>query len=146
MNNYKTVVMVLLIRSLSIKTRSALIIGATFLCLIIGMQITFSTLVVRDAETIERDQMKDHVERVVRAIREQASQLAIKNQDWSKWDDTYQFIDDQNASYKEGNLKFEVLASLNLSHVIYFNTAGQVVVGSERKQPCGVGVRVRAVS
>jgi PAS domain S-box-containing protein len=49
--------------------------------------------------------------------------------DWGEWDDTYEFINNNNTAYIESNLLDQTLDNLNLNIFFYFDTCNQLVFG-----------------
>jgi len=49
--------------------------------------------------------------------------------DWGGWDDTYEFINNNNTAYIESNLVDQTLDNLNLNIFFYFDTCNQLVFG-----------------
>jgi sensor domain CHASE-containing protein len=49
------------------------------------------------------------------------------NVDWSQWDDSYQFVQDQNTNFIETNLIDETLQISNLNLILYFDESGYIV-------------------
>jgi diguanylate cyclase (GGDEF)-like protein len=47
--------------------------------------------------------------------------------DWSKWDDTYQFVADSNKEYIYSNLQYDTLKTLNLKSMIFLNNDGKTI-------------------
>lgn len=59
--------------------------------------------------------------------------IKITLTDWSRWDDTYNFINDLNEEYISSNLTGELLETLDLQMMIFLNDSGQVVFSKEDK-------------
>ena len=60
--------------------------------------------------------------------------LAIQNinstdNDWSSWDDTYQFIENNNTAYIESNLPDQTFIHLDLNLIFFINQSRQLVFG-----------------
>jgi PAS domain S-box-containing protein len=49
--------------------------------------------------------------------------------DWASWDDTYQFIENNNTAYIDSNLPDETLIHLGLSLILFINQSRQLVFG-----------------
>ena len=47
--------------------------------------------------------------------------------DWGRWDDTYNFIKNNNTAYIESNLLDQTLKNLNLNMMFFFNASNQLV-------------------
>lgn len=73
---------------------------------------------------------KDAVENLTRvnAIIDQIGRSVLRTvKDWSIWDDTYQFIVDQNEKYKQSNLDVSSLTQADVDMMLFFNTYGQPI-------------------
>ncbi len=47
--------------------------------------------------------------------------------DWGGWDDTYNFIENNNTAYIESNLLDQTLDNLNLNIIFFFDASDQLV-------------------
>lgn len=113
----------------SLKVRAVLILGTTMLLMIVALSLVFSPALTGEFATIEANEMQDNLERVQRALAERASDLRGKTVDWAQWDDTYQFVIDQNPEYDQANIIYETLTAIHMSYVLYFNTEKKLVTG-----------------
>ncbi len=113
----------------SLKLRAAVIMTVTMAILGVAITVIFSTVLTKEFQRIELGEMGDNVERVRRAMDERKADILSKTLDWAQWDDTYQFVVDQNQEYAEANIIHETLAAINMSHVLYYNTKQQLVTG-----------------
>jgi PAS domain S-box-containing protein len=77
----------------------------------------------------ERDVRRD-VERVHRAIEERQSTVLAAVLDWSKWDDTYAYVQDRNTAYEQTYLNAaQTFADLRIDVLLILDTADQPVWG-----------------
>jgi PAS domain S-box-containing protein len=65
------------------------------------------------------------------AFEGQKENLYTKLGDWSQWDDTYQFINDQNEEYLDSNLQDPTFEILKINLVAIVDTEGKVLFGKE---------------
>ena len=49
--------------------------------------------------------------------------------DWSKWDETYEFVQDSNQDFIEANLMDSTLADLEVNLMIFLDLSGNEVFG-----------------
>ncbi|MCQ1534917.1 PAS domain-containing protein [Methanosarcina sp. KYL-1] len=77
-------------------------------------------------ELEERDTL-ENVERVQNAVSTEQGYLDYIVQDWACWDDTYQFIEDQNQQYIDVDLQNETLAGINVNIMLFVNDSGTLV-------------------
>lgn len=113
----------------SLKLRALLIIGVTMLVLTGALSFFFSHVLNEEFARIERNDLVDDVHRAQRALDERKENLLSKSIDWAQWDDTYQFVLDQNKEYPEANITFDTLSAIGMSHVLFFDTTAKLVTG-----------------
>ena len=114
---------------MSLRKVTLFILLLTSLGLMVMMALIFR-LVVRDGFSgIEEQLAGQNMERVVRAIENEVSRVRQHTFDWAVWDDTYQYVDDRNEEYEQGNLKADSFTSLGLTAVVLLDREGQVVWG-----------------
>lgn len=124
--------------SLSLREKTVAIIASTLCFLIVGLYF-LTSLVVRigfiNVENelyqgfgeVERQDTITNVSRVVNAIDTRIENLAVKFADWARWDDTYAFIVDNNAQYRESNLYENALGVLKVNLLMMIDASGRVV-------------------
>lgn len=67
------------------------------------------------------------MERVRNAVATEQNYLDYTIRDWACWDDTYQFVEDNNEQYVNSNLHNQALAVIKVNVMIFVNDSGQVV-------------------
>jgi signal transduction histidine kinase len=69
---------------------------------------------------LERQHISANVRRVVKALENEQHHLSLLANDWSAWDDTYQYAIDHNQEYEVSNLVGSTLAinELNLLYIL----------------------------
>jgi PAS domain S-box-containing protein len=110
-----------------IGTKALLIIGVTIVSLILVFQVVSANVVVGSFEELERTEALQNVERVRSGMANELSDLDAINKDWSSWDDTYEFVDDLNLEYYNGNLVSDTMANLRLDVLVIINHSGGLV-------------------
>lgn len=73
---------------------------------------------------LQQDDAIDNTERALQALEREVTLLIPSASDWATWDDTYQFMVDQNEAYIESNLNLQALESLNVNLLAYYNQEG----------------------
>ncbi len=53
--------------------------------------------------------------------------FAMKLRDWSQWDDSYAFMQDQNQAYIDSNLNDETFQPLGIDFLLFLDTEGNIV-------------------
>ncbi len=85
-----------------------------------NMQIS-NFLELEQADTLQ------NVGRVQNAISTQQGYLDYIVQDWSCWDDTYNFIEDSNQQFIDVNIQNQTLSGINVHVMIFVDTSGAIV-------------------
>lgn len=91
--------------------------------------ISTKILVRRDYSKIENQFVKSDMERVTNAFATFIYAVDYLNQDWSGWDDSYNFINDLNPTYIQSNLEPAIFAEAKLSLLVYFDPEGRYKIG-----------------
>ena len=111
---------------MKLKERVGWILLATFLPLLFLLYGVTRHIVLGAHETAELEQMRQHVGRVVNALRYEQTGLATVVHDWSSWDDTCAFIRDGNAAFVRANLMDETFANLKIDCLAFLDATGAV--------------------
>jgi diguanylate cyclase (GGDEF)-like protein/PAS domain S-box-containing protein len=78
-------------------------------------------------DTAQRNQVDKDFKMVETIIENEKETLNSILKDWAYWDDTYNFINNQNPNYVTANLNDESLENLNLNMMIFANQTGEMV-------------------
>jgi sensor domain CHASE-containing protein len=76
---------------------------------------------------LEQTYTLQNTERVQEAILTEQTYLDSKIQDWSSWDDTYNFIEDRDQQYIISNIQNMTFIGLKINTIILVNETGSVV-------------------
>ncbi|MCL4254184.1 MAG: hypothetical protein KJ043_10435, partial [Anaerolineae bacterium] len=68
---------------------------------------------------------QDNLARAVNGLDLQLNAFMNQNEDWAHWDDTYQFIQDSNDTYRDGNLNDTTFTTIGINLVFYIDNAGR---------------------
>jgi len=92
-------------------------------------------LIWRTTETELRDLQQVHAEEqlalVERILEREMENLAIKQADWARWDDTYQFISDRNEQYIASNLNNESFELIDVDMMAFVNNSSEIVYSKQ---------------
>ena len=75
---------------------------------------------------LEHDDAVTNMHRAEKALMDEIHQLSIKEQDWSSWDDTYDFMNTKSNEYIDSNLGEEALENLKTTDIIYIKNDGSL--------------------
>lgn len=124
---------------MSLRKKTIYIISFTFLCLILLLYIIFTNIIGRGFSHLENEYIQNNVNQVISVLKDDVIGLNTSISDWSNWDDTYEFIEDNNYKYIRSNLGDSTFTQLGINSIIFINSSGNIVFGKgydlENKKP-----------
>lgn len=112
---------------MSLKTRVLLVFCAVFAFLALIFFAVSHVIAGNIAGKLERDSIRENVERALQALEREIAALDKSAADWATWDDTYIFVEDRDREYIEKNLVDNVFEILKLNYAVFLNTRGEMV-------------------
>ncbi|MCB2188882.1 MAG: PAS domain S-box protein [Deltaproteobacteria bacterium] len=108
----------------------ALLITLTTAFLAVGILYFFSRHIVLDSfHALEDAHAQRELLRVHRLVEQRGQVLGGVVQDWSAWDDTYQFVAQPSQAYLDSNTPTATLADLRLALLVITDPQGRPLVG-----------------
>ncbi|WP_373500624.1 CHASE4 domain-containing protein [Desulfococcus sp.] len=95
---------------------------------------------------LERAAAVRNAERAVEALQREAEMLIPSAADWATWDDTYRFVLDGNAEYRNANLNLKALESLKVNLLAIYNTQGRRIWGMAYDHDAGKEIALGELS
>ena len=120
-------VMNILQKTISIKTKAIIIVSISVIVLMALIYTISTAIVSKNYLDIEKNDVIQNLQRADDSISDTISQLSIKLNDWSSWDDTYQFIQDKNKAYIDSNLKDNAFQILGINAMVFVNIKDEVI-------------------
>jgi sensor domain CHASE-containing protein len=110
--------------------KKILLIVCAVIALFAGLSYAIQQLVIFPSfVALERDGAKKDMERCLEALHNEVNHLSSYCNDWSAWDDTHRFVQDQNSQYIKTNLVYSAF-TINSTNLIYLlNAEGKVIWG-----------------
>ena len=112
-----------------IRWKTLLIISVIILVLTFSFYFVFETALLKRVSEDENRIAQEDLVRLKMAISSQSETLESKAADWSNWDDSYQFVEDNNSKFIETNLVPEAFSDLKVNLMIFINNSGSIVFG-----------------
>lgn len=112
---------------MSILNKTILIIGLTFLCLILIIYYASYITLGQGFAQLEEQQVRRNVDRVRNAISDDLASISSQAGDWATWDDTYAFIEDGNQDYIESNLNDITYTGLKINLLMFIHDSGHII-------------------
>ncbi len=109
---------------MKLKTKTLLTIGITLAGLMGVMYVVSYTILSRSIAQAEEEGTKQTLKSVLNSVTQTEENFSTRFEDWSAWDDTYDFIKDRNQKYIESNL---TSLQLKLNIFLFINSQGKKV-------------------
>lgn len=116
-----------------LRTKTLLLLAGLLTALFLLLYFTSNTIVSQGFRNLEEREARRNIQRVLNAIDDSRVGLQAIGLDWAHWDDTYQFVADQNQGYLDANLNDETFERFNLNVALMFNTDGELVYETTRR-------------
>jgi len=116
---------------MKVRTKTFLVLGTALTCLILLLYGLSSTIIIDGFKQVEQNDVKEDLERTDSAISVELSQVKSTTRDYSGWDDTYNFIQNQNHEFIETNLVNETFGTLSLNLMVFVNESKGIVFKKE---------------
>ncbi|HML05717.1 MAG TPA: CHASE4 domain-containing protein, partial [Methanobacterium sp.] len=112
---------------MKLREKTLILIGITIVCSIAVMYIATTVTLIGGFENLEKENTIKNVELASSALSHELSDLNDLLYDWSVWDDSYKFVQDNNSGYIESNLVDSTFSNLKLNFIIYVDNSGRIV-------------------
>lgn len=112
---------------MSIKNKITLIIFVSNTILAALVILISSTFLINSYSALENENIQKDLSRAKVATVHSLEQLQTSLLDWSHWDDTYFFVQDNNQEYINTNLIDSSLINIGLNYILYLNANNEIV-------------------
>ncbi len=127
-------------RALSVRSKIVFALLASMVVLCVALLATSLSVLQAGFAKIERDEMQKDLSRLSDELGNAVHQELVSLNDWSTWDESYQFALHPTKEFTDTNLRDSGLANLDLEFVAYFDTAGKPVFSKEIGHESGTAV------
>ena len=112
---------------MTINKKIIIILSIFFIGTII-VTFAISYLVIqREFLEIEKQTVSKNINRVINTLSNDIYELSYLNEDWSAWNDTYEFINNRDKDYIDSNLVDGTFTSLSLNLMMFVNSSGDII-------------------
>src|SRR5262245_7131138 len=134
--------------SMTLRRKTLLIVGLSLAVLFFIVYLVVSLISMAGFSTVESQDARQNVSRAQQALDDEISKLSTSVGDWAPWDDSYNFMLDQNRDFIDSNLSGDALANLKINlmvfvdndHQIFYGVGYDLVQGQEAPLPEDLGV------
>lgn len=113
---------------MNIRQKTLLLISLTLSGLIAVIIIIFYEIFIKSFTQIEQQNTEKNVERVQEYLSERLNELNSTTKDWSRWDDTYNFVKSPNQNYQDKNLFPSAFETLQINLMLFYNSQKKSVL------------------
>nr|WP_290224706.1 adenylate/guanylate cyclase domain-containing protein [Trichocoleus desertorum] len=114
---------------MKLRQRTLLMISVALLGLVGVFYTSSSTILLSSFAKLEAEDTQRNVERASDAFSEEIAKLNFTVHDWAEWNDTYEFIQDGNSTYRTTNLNTATIARLKINLMLYAQPSGKPIFG-----------------
>lgn len=114
---------------MTLRKRTLLIIGSALIGLLGLLFIVSSTILLKGFIQLERKIVEKDMNRLLSVLTEEFEKLSVEAGDYAVWDDTYQYMEDFNASFIGSNFSENTFATLNLDFILLIDLEGRITFG-----------------
>lgn len=122
---------------MSLRSKILIAWGITVIALIAVLYTTLANILDRQRIELESGSMRAEVARFDHLLRNELDALRATALDWSRWDDSYEFMASNSRDYIESNLAPQTLDILRLDAMVYLTLDGRILWGSGRDRTGG---------
>jgi len=88
---------------MTLRKKTLVIIGATLISLIVALYVFSQVIFLNSFVRLEEDSVRRNVQRALNALNDEIARIHATDRDWAHWTDAYNFVDDLNDNFREGN-------------------------------------------
>lgn len=114
---------------MKIRYKILLILFLVTLLLLASLLIISQTSMLNGIYESERQHTIQCAQRFQRNLDIALSNINNTVNDWAKWDDTYNFVQNNNSAYQENNLVDPTFKNLQLNMMLFFDQSGILIYG-----------------
>lgn len=104
-------------------------ISLIYLFIIVVFSLWSYSFIIKDYEELEKNKNMKNIEMFLKSINEELLRVSVLAKDYSKWDDTYKFIQNKNDDYVYTNFRegTNTLEDLNIDFMYFVNKNNKLV-------------------
>ena len=111
---------------MNIYLKTAVIIITTLVALLGAVYFGARYLILDSFNHLETQQVEQNLGRIDEALKRELKLMQVMTADWSKWDDSYNYMHGFSSEYEESNISVSTIVSLDVSVIAYLDTEFEV--------------------
>lgn len=113
--------------TMSLKSKLLIVLFITILFLSISNLVKQKFVIYPSFVALEENEALKDNERVYQALQKELNHLDLLCGDWAIWDDSYEFLQNENREFLERNVKVNTLMSTQLNLILFMKRDGNVI-------------------
>ncbi len=114
---------------MTLRRKTLLIIGVTLISLIVALYVFSQVIFLNSFVQLEQDSVRRNVQRALNALNDEVARIHATDRDWAHWTDAYNFVEDLNDNFREGNTHDGIFMTYGINVMLFVNTAGEIAFG-----------------
>jgi len=115
---------------MTLRKKTFIIIGIALIGLLVVMSAASTTILTHCLVAAERENATESARRVAGLFSQLATDIETPAADWSKWNDSYAFVQGSNPRFAETNLTDDGISTLRLNLLVFLDRNARVVFGT----------------
>ena len=112
---------------MTLRRKTFLVITITLAGLVLLLYVVLRGIMLNSFSTLESQIILQNENRAANALQDSAANMYLGLNDWSSWDDTYQFVLDQNSAFPRDNLADQTFWNLKVNLMVFVSSDNQIV-------------------
>jgi sensor domain CHASE-containing protein/signal transduction histidine kinase len=130
------------IDAMTLRSKTLLALSMTLVGLLIVLYVFLSSMLMDNYTTLEEQQTRQHMQRVLNALERELDGLTRTADDWAAWNATRDFVQGTNPDYVADNLMPETFTNLRLNLMLFYDSADHLVFARAIDLPGGQTIPV----
>ena len=114
---------------MTLNLKALLIVGFTVFLLVLMLYVPSRFLFMASFVEIEDQDAREHVQRILGALDNELDLMDTLANDWATWDDTYQYMADEQPDYIQSNMADDTFIAARLNFIILYDASGRMRYG-----------------
>ncbi|MFH0968539.1 MAG: CHASE4 domain-containing protein [Methanobacteriota archaeon] len=112
---------------MKLQRKVVLVFFGLLISVLVIISIFFSTIILTSYRDLEEQYVLKDLDQAVKKLDDEYSTLSAIVSDWAPWDDTFNFVNGNDADYVRSNLQSTGFDNLNLNLIVLTNIQGEIM-------------------
>lgn len=115
---------------MSIRAKTILSLLVTMIACVAALYLALCQIVQGGFRAVENEMAERNIARVRESFTNGVDALCSKVSDWATWDDAYDFAQDRNPEWVQGNIAPSAMSGMGLSEILVSDRSGEILAGT----------------